>query len=62
MQSPAALEAGDEVLQVLEVCEAVEEAKEVIVTTVAEDANTDLLPGPSSGPSTQASQVRLRAN
>lgn len=62
-------EVGDQVLQalkvleVLEAAEAAEEVKPVIVTTtsttaaVAEDANSSLLPGRSSGPSTQPSQV-----
>lgn len=65
MQSPTGQPgvAGEEVLQVLEVLEAVEEVKPLIVTTatVAEDAQSNFLPGRSSGPSTQPSQVGQRA-
>lgn len=50
MQSPAETEAGDEVLQVLEVCEPVEEIKEVIVTTGEGDGYTP--------PAATTSQVR----
>lgn len=65
MQSPTGQpgEAGDQVLQALQVLEvleaAAEEAKPLIVTTatVVEDGNSSLLPGRSSGPSTQPSQV-----
>ena len=53
------MEAGDEVLQVLEVCEAVEEIKEVIVTTTEEDSNTNSPPAVSCGPGTKTSQVGL---
>ena len=61
MQSLTVMEAGDEVLQVLEVCETVEEIKEVIVTTTEEDSNnTTLPPVVSSGPGTKPSQVRPR--
>lgn len=58
MQSPTVIEAGDEVLQVLEVCEPVEEIKEVIVTTRGEDSNP--LPEASCGPAAKPSQVRQR--
>lgn len=68
MQSPTGQpgEAGDQVLQVLELLEeleAAEEVKPLIVTTatVAEDAQSNFLPGRSSGPSTQPSQVGQRA-
>lgn len=57
MQSPAVMEAGDEVLQVLEICETIEEIKEVIVTTVEEDSNTNSPPASGSGPGTKPSQV-----
>lgn len=60
MQSPTVIEVGDEVLQVLEVCDSVEEIKEVIVTTIEGDSNTNLLPVASSGPATKPSQVRQR--
>lgn len=60
MQSPTVMEAGDEVLQVLEVCEAIEEIKEVIVTTVEEDSTTNSPLVASSGPGTKPSQVRPR--
>lgn len=58
MQSPTVMEAGDEVLQVLEVCETVEEIKEVIVTKIEDDSVTNLPPVASSGPGTKPSQVR----
>lgn len=58
MQTPAVLEAGD-VLQVLEVCEAPEEIKEVIVTTLEEGSNTNSTPVTSCGAGTKPSQVRL---
>lgn len=57
MQSPSVIEAGEEVLQVLEVCDAAEEVKEVIVTTI-DDSNTSSLPAACSGPATTPSQVR----
>lgn len=72
MQSPTVMEAGDEVLhsppamemgdvfQVLEVCETVEEIREVIVTTIEEDSNTNSPPVTSSGAGTKPSQVRQR--
>lgn len=60
MQSPTVMEAGDEVLQVLEVCENVKEIKEVIVTTIEEDSNTNSPPVASSGPGSKPSQVRQR--
>ncbi|XP_044044173.1 vang-like protein 1 isoform X3 [Siniperca chuatsi] len=56
MQSPTVMEAGDEVLQVLEVCETLEEIKEVIVTTIEEDSNTNSPPVASCGPGTKTSQ------
>ncbi|XP_051283968.1 vang-like protein 1 isoform X1 [Dicentrarchus labrax] len=68
MQSPTVMEAGDEVLhslpvmemgdvfQVLEVCETVEEIREVIVTTIEEDSNTNSPPVTSSGAGTKPSQ------
>ncbi|GLD64862.1 vang-like protein 1 isoform X3 [Lates japonicus] len=56
MQSPTVMEAGEEMLQVLEVCETVEEIKEVIVTTIEEDTNTNAPPVASSGPGTKPSQ------
>lgn len=56
MQSPSVIEAGEEVLQVLEVCDTAEEVKEVIVTTI--DSNTGSLPAACSGPATNPSQVR----
>lgn len=58
MQSPMVIEAGDEMLQVLEVCEPVEERKEVIITTIERDSNTNLPSVASSGPSSKPSQVR----
>lgn len=65
MQSPTGQpgEVGEQVLQALQVLEvleaAAEEAKPLIVTTatVVEDGNSNLLPGHSSGLSTQPSQV-----
>lgn len=60
MQSPTVMEAGEEVLQVLEVCETVEEIKEVIVTTIGEDSITNSPPVASSGQGTKTSQVRQR--
>lgn len=65
MQSPTGQpgDAGEQLLQALQVLEvleaAAEEAKPLIVTTttVVEDGNSNLLPGRSSGPSTQPSQV-----
>lgn len=65
MQSPTGQpgEAGEQVLQALQVLEVLEataeEAKPLIVTTatVVEHGNSSLLPGHSSGPSTQPSQV-----
>lgn len=60
MQSPTVMEAGDEVLQVLEVCETVEEIKEVIVTTIEDDSIANLPPVASSGSGTKPSQVRWR--
>lgn len=60
MQSPTVMEAGDVVFQVLEVCETVEEIREVIVTTIEEDSNTNSPTVASSGPATKPSQVRLR--
>ncbi|XP_065807776.1 vang-like protein 1 isoform X3 [Labrus bergylta] len=57
MQSPTVMEAGEEeVLQVLEVCEDIEETMEVIVTTIEEDFITNIPPVASSGPGTQTSQ------
>ncbi|KAA8579522.1 hypothetical protein FQN60_006615 [Etheostoma spectabile] len=56
MQSPTVMEAGDEVLQMLEICETIEEIKEVIVTTIEEDSNTNSPPVSSSGPGTKPSQ------
>ena len=58
MQSPTAMEAAEEVLQVLELGEFAEEIKEVIITTVEEDSNNSP-PVASSGPGTKTSQVRL---
>ncbi len=58
MQSLTVMEAGQEVLQVLEVCETVEEIKEVIVTTTEDDPVTNLPPVASSGPETKSSQVK----
>lgn len=55
MQSPTVFEVGDEVLQVLEVCEPAEEIKEVIVTTG--EANPKSPTVASSGPSTKSNQV-----
>lgn len=55
MESPMVMEAGEEVLQVLEVCE---EKKEVIVTTIEEDSITNSPPVVSPGPGTKTSQVR----
>lgn len=55
MQSPTVFELGDEVLQVLEVCEPVEEIKEVIVTTGELNPKTPTVA--SSGPSTRSNQV-----
>lgn len=57
MQSPSVMEAGEEVLQVLEVCDTAEEVKEVIVTTI-DGSNTGSLPAACSGPATKPSQVR----
>ncbi|TWW64055.1 Vang-like protein 1 [Takifugu flavidus] len=54
MQSPTVFELGDEVLQVLEVCEPVEEIKEVIVTTGEVNPKTPTVA--SSGPSTKSNQ------
>lgn len=48
-------EVGDEVLQVLEVCEPAEEIKEVIVTT--REAKPKSPTVASSGPSTKSNQV-----
>lgn len=61
MESSTAIEAGDELLQVLEICEAAEEIKEVIVTTVEGNSNNTASHPivTSSGPGTKASQVRL---
>lgn len=53
MLSPTVMEEGDEVLQVLEVGEAVEEVKEVIVSTIEEEIRR------SSPPNSKTSQVRL---
>lgn len=57
-----AMEAGDEVLQVLEICETVEEIKEVIVTTIEGNSNNTFSHPvvTSSGPGTKPSQVRPR--
>lgn len=60
MQSPTVMEAGDEVLQVLEDCEALEEIKEVIVTTTEENSNSNSPPVASCGAGTKPSQVRQR--
>ena len=51
------MEVADLVLQVFEVYEAVEETKEVIVTTIEEDSNTNSTPVASCGPGTKPSQV-----
>lgn len=58
MQAPAAMEAADEVLQVLDVCEAIEETREVIVTTIEEDPIRNSPPVASCGAGTKPSQVR----
>lgn len=60
MQSPTVMEAEDEVLQVLEVCEAIEEVKELIVTNLEEDWHTNSPPVESSAPGSKLSQVRER--
>lgn len=57
MQSPSVIEAGDEVLQVLEVCDTAEEAKEVIITTT-DHSNAGSLPAACFGPANKPSQVR----
>lgn len=57
MQSPAVMEAGDEVLQVFEVCAAAEEIKEVIITTTEEDSNINSPPEINCGAETKTSQV-----
>jgi len=59
MQSPTVMEAGEEVLQVLEVWEAIEEIKEVVVATIEEDSNTNSPPVASCGLGTKTSQVRM---
>nr|XP_040034838.1 vang-like protein 1 isoform X3 [Gasterosteus aculeatus aculeatus] len=56
MQAPAAMEAADEVLQVLDVCEAIEETREVIVTTIEEDPIRNSPPVASCGAGTKPSQ------
>ena len=59
MQSPTVMDAEEEeVLQVLEVCQTIEEFREVIVTTIEEDSN-DSPPVASSGTGTKPSQVKL---
>lgn len=60
MQAPAVIDAG-EVLQMLEVAEAAEEIKEVIVTTLEEGSNTNSTPVASCGAGTKPSQVRPAA-
>lgn len=62
MQSPTVMEAEDEVLQVLEVCEAIEEVKELIVTNLEEDCQTNSPPVASSAPGSKLSQVRERGS
>lgn len=56
------MEAEDEVLQVLEVCEAIEEVKELIVTNLEEDCQTNSPPVASSAPGSKLSQVRERGS
>lgn len=57
MQSPSAFEVEDEVLQVLELCEPVEEIREVVVTTGEVNLRTPTVA--SSGPSSKSNQVWL---
>lgn len=60
MQSPRVMEAGDEVLQVFELCEMIGEEREVIVSTIEGDTNTNSAPVPGCGPGTKPSLVRLK--
>lgn len=60
MQSPTAMEAEDEVLQVFEVCETIQDKKEVIVATIERDINTNSFPVAGCGPGTKPSLVRWK--
>ncbi|XP_030010227.1 vang-like protein 1 isoform X3 [Sphaeramia orbicularis] len=56
MESPTVMEGEEEVLQVLEVCETIEEIKELIVTTIEEDPKINPPPVVSAGPAPKPSQ------
>ncbi|TNN25157.1 hypothetical protein EYF80_064715 [Liparis tanakae] len=56
------MEAGDEVLQVLQVCEAVQELRAVIVTNVDGDSMSSSPPGAGAGAGAKPSQVRAEGS
>lgn len=59
MLSPAAMEEGDEVLQVVEICEAAEEMREVVISTIEGETRRNSGPVARCGPGSKTSQVRL---